>query len=71
LGSIKTRYDVQYLAVLSKELDRAERHYLASLQALKMLKSPSFEVNIKTNTAVVGQNQIVQANNGQNNPNDS
>jgi len=71
LGSIKTRYDVQYLAVLSKELDRAERHYLASLQALKMLKSPSFEVDIKTNTAVVGQNQIVQANNGQNNPNDS
>lgn len=71
LGSIKTRYDVQYLAVLSKELDRAERHYLTSLQALKMLRSPSFEVNIKTNTAILGQNQVVQTNNRQNNPNDS
>lgn len=71
LGSIKTRYDVQYLAVLSKELDRAERHYLTSLQAIKMLRSPAFEVNIKTQTAVVGTNQIVQANNRQNNSNDS
>jgi len=64
--SVKTRYDMQYLAVLSKELDRAERHYLTSLQALKMLKNPPMEVNIKTQTAVVGQNQIVQANNKQN-----
>ena len=63
LEGMKTRYDIQYLAVLSKELDRAQRHYLASLQALKMLRSPSFEVNIKTNTAVVGQNQAVQVKN--------
>lgn len=71
LEVMKTRYDIQYLAVLSKELDRAERHYLTSLQALKMLRSPAFEVNIKTQTAVVGANQIVQANNRQNKPNDS
>jgi len=71
LERMKTRYDIQYLAVLSKELDRAERHYLTSLQALKMLRSPSFEVNIKTDTAVVGQNQIVQANSRQNKSNDS
>lgn len=62
---------IGYLNVMSKELDRAERHYLTSLQALKTIKSPSFEVNIKTNTAVVGQNQIVQSNNRQNKPNDS
>lgn len=54
---------VKYLAVLSKELDRAERHYLASLQALRSLRMPPLEVNIKTQTAIVGQNQIVQANN--------
>lgn len=71
LESMKTRYDIQYLAVLSKELDRAERHYLSSLQTLKMLKMPPLEVNIRTQTAVVGQNQIVQANNRQDNPNDS
>lgn len=66
-----TDIGVGYLNVISKELDRAERHYLTSLQALKMLKSPSFEVNIKINTAVVGQNQIVQANGRQNKSNNS
>ena len=67
MENIKTRYDIQYISVLSKELDRAERHYLNSLQTLKMLKSPSFELNIKANTAVIGQNQMVQANNQPNN----
>lgn len=62
IGSI-TDMGVKYLAVLSKELDRAERHYLASLEALKAFKAPPIAVNIKTQTAVVGQNQIVQANN--------
>ena len=60
-GSI-TDIGVKYLAVMSKELDRAERHYLTSLQALKMLKMPPLEVSIRTQTAIVGQNQIVQAN---------
>lgn len=54
---------VKHFAVLSKELDRANRHYLNSLQTLKMIKQPMLEVNIKTQTAVVGQNQIVQSNN--------
>lgn len=54
---------VRYLAVLSKELDKANRHYLNSLQTLKMLKQPPLEVTIKTQTAIVGQNQIVQSNN--------
>jgi len=62
IGSV-SETGIKYLAVLSKELDRAERHYLISLQALKVSKMPSLEVNIKTNTAVVGQNQMVQANN--------
>jgi hypothetical protein len=54
---------VKFLAVMSKELDRAEKHYITSLAALKSFKMPSMAVNIKTNTAVVGQNQIVQSNN--------
>lgn len=58
-----TDMGVRYVAVLSKELDRANRHYLSSLQTLKMIKQPAIEVNIKTQTAVVGQNQIVQSNN--------
>jgi len=54
---------IRYLAVLSKELDRANRHYLVSLQTLKMIKQPIFQMNIKTQTAVVGQNQVVQTKN--------
>lgn len=62
IGTI-TDTGVKYLDVLSKELDRANRHYLNSLQTLKMIKQPILEVNIKTQTAVVGQNQIIQSNN--------
>jgi len=62
IGSI-TYTGVRYLDVLSRELDRANRHYLNSLQTLKMIRQPMLEVNIKTQTAVVGQNQIVQSNN--------
>lgn len=58
-----TDMGVRYLAVLSKELDKANRHYLSALQTLKVIKQPALEVNIKTQTAVVGQNQIVQSNN--------
>lgn len=54
---------VKYLAVLSKELDRANRHYLTAVQVLKTMKQPPLSVNVKTQTAVVGQNQIVQARN--------
>lgn len=59
---------VRFLDIMSKELDRANRHYLSSLDALKSMKQPNLGVNIRANTAVIGQNQVVQANN---NPNDS
>lgn len=55
--------EVRLLAILSKELDRANRHYFNALQMLKMLKQPALEVNIRAQTAVVGQNQIIQSNN--------
>lgn len=54
---------VKHFAILSKELDRANRHYLTSLQVLKSIKQPALEINIKSKTAIVGQNQIVQSNN--------
>ena len=54
---------VKYLAVLSKELDRANRHYLAVVQVLKTMNQPLLSVSVKTQTAVIGQNQIVQAKN--------
>lgn len=57
-----TDIGVGYLAFLSKELDRANRHYLTAIQTLRMLRQPPMKLNIKANTAVVGQNQIIQAN---------
>lgn len=54
---------VKYLAVLSKELDRANRHYLTAIQVLKTMNQPPLNVSVKTQTAVIGQNQIVQAKN--------
>lgn len=62
--SLKTIDDlgIKYLDLLSKELDRAQRHYLISLQTLRMLKMPQLEVNIKTQNAFVGNNQVLQKN---------
>lgn len=53
---------VRYLAIMSKELDRANRHYLTAVQVLKNMKQLPFQLTLKTNTAVIGQNQIVQSN---------
>lgn len=61
-GDTITDMGVRFLAVMSKELDRANRHYLTSIQTLKVMKQAPMSLNIKTNTAVIGQNQIVQAN---------
>lgn len=52
-----------FISVMSKEIDRAVRHYFTALQTLQLIKQPALNVNIKTQTAVVGQNQIVQADN--------
>lgn len=48
---------VKYLAILSKELDRANRHFIAVIQTLRMLKQSPVSVNVKAQTAFVGQNQ--------------
>lgn len=48
------------LAILSKELDRANRHYLAALQTLRMLKQPVMNINVKANVANVANQQIVK-----------
>lgn len=57
-----TELGIKFLEILSKELDRANRHYLNALQTLRILKQPPLAVNIKAQTAIVGQNQIVQSN---------
>ncbi len=54
---------IRAISVLGKELDRANRHYLTAIQALRILKQPSVQLNIRADTAVVGQNQAVQVKN--------
>jgi hypothetical protein len=46
-------------SVLSKELDRANRHFITALTMLKQLKSPSIGLNITAKTAFVSQNQQI------------
>ena len=52
---------VKYLNLLSVELDRANRHFLTTINSLKMMHQPTFNFNLNTQTAVIGQNQVVQA----------
>lgn len=54
--------DITFISILSKELDRANRHYLSAIQTLNMQKRSLMKVNIKTNTAIIGEKQIIQEN---------
>ena len=53
-------------AVISTELDRANRHFVTALATLRQIKSPTLEVNVRAQTAIIGQNlqlnstQVVQ-----------
>lgn len=54
-----------YMSMLSKELDRANRHLLASYQALVQLKRPPLKVSVKAQQAFVAQAQQFNANKGE------
>ncbi len=58
----RTMVELRLLNFLSKELDRAQRHYLMAIHTLIVMKQPLMQVNIKTDTTVIGQNQLVQTN---------
>jgi hypothetical protein len=49
--------------ILSKEMDRAYRQYLSCLQAMRSIKQPALNVTIKTQTANIAHQQVVQENN--------
>ena len=46
-----------YFCQLSKDLDRANRQFIVALQTLKQIKAPPLQVNIKTSTAFIANNQ--------------
>lgn len=53
---------VALFSVISKELDRANRHFNTALTTLIQIKSPSPEINIRAKTAFVAQNQQINVN---------
>ncbi|MEI7653516.1 MAG: hypothetical protein WCJ70_04580 [bacterium] len=54
---------VKYLSFLSIELDKAHKRYLNTLQILTSLKNPQMEMNVRAQTAIIGNNQLIQSNN--------
>ena len=48
-----------FLAMLSKEQDRAHRQYISTLGIIKQFKAPAIEMNIRTKNAFVAQNQQI------------
>lgn len=54
---------IRYLAVMSKELDRAQRHYTSALQTLYMLKQPPLSVTVRANMANIANSQLIQQKN--------
>lgn len=50
-------YKNQHMAIMSKELDRAQRQLMAAYQILINLKRPPLKVQVKAKTAFIAQNQ--------------
>jgi len=51
---------VRYLAVMSKELDRAQRHLTTSIQMLMTLNQPPINVSVKAGVANIANQQVVK-----------
>jgi len=59
-----------HYAMVSKELDRAHRHFTNALLTLVQLKSPKLELNIKAKNAFIAQNQQFNTSSGHDENND-
>jgi len=57
----------KHLAMLGKQIDRANRQFLSALSMLHQMKSPPLNVNIKAHTAFIAQNQQLNNNEYENN----
>jgi hypothetical protein len=50
-----------FFAIMSKEIDRANRHFITALETLKRFKQPELKVNVKTTNAFISQNQQINS----------
>ncbi|OIP52052.1 hypothetical protein AUK10_04120 [Candidatus Gracilibacteria bacterium CG2_30_37_12] len=57
---------VNYLAILSKELDRQNRNYLTAINTLIDMKNPKMTINVNTENTFLGENQQFNNNQGKN-----
>jgi len=48
-----------HFSILSKQTDRAQRQFIGAIMALKQLRAPSVEMNIKTTNAFLAENQQI------------
>lgn len=55
-----------FFTMLCKHVDQANRQFITALTALRQLKSPPIEMNIKAKTAFVSQNQQINLNKNEN-----
>jgi hypothetical protein len=65
-GTTINENKTKYFTMLSLQIDRANRQFLNALVALKQFKAPTIEMNIKTNTAFISNNQQVNVNKDEN-----
>ena len=62
-GCRRSQFELLRFGVLSKEADRVYQRYLNALNMIIRMKQLPLQINIKTQTAIFGQNQVVQNNN--------
>ncbi|EKD79731.1 MAG: hypothetical protein ACD_40C00331G0014 [uncultured bacterium] len=55
-----TDLEIKRFTVMSKELDRAQRHYLTTIQALEIGLQPAIKLSIRTQTANIASQQAIQ-----------
>jgi len=59
----KSQIELQCYTILSKDLDKTDRRYCAYIHTLRMMKQTPIQITVKAQTAVIGQNQVVQSHN--------
>ena len=61
-AEIATKQTNDYYSMIGKEIDRAYRHFLATITTLKQFKTPAIEINLKSKNTFLAQNQQLNIN---------
>jgi len=60
-----------YYSIISKELDRANRHFASALAMLRQIKAPLLKINVTAKTAFIAKNQQLNVNQDNNDNNEN